>query len=117
MHSITKGAPQGSIIGPALFILYVNDLFINEFRGNIMYADDLTLINSDKNLENLQHINSDLKIIGDWIRSNHLLINHKKSNYMLFGVTKNVDIKIKIHGNYISKAKEAKILGLIFDDN
>lgn len=79
--------PQGSILGPLLFILYINDLpSCNLFSKPRMYADDTTLTSAaeDVNLLNFQ-MNHDMNIIQSWLKVNKLTLNVGKTKYMLIG--------------------------------
>lgn len=83
---IRKGVPQGSALGPILFLLYVNDIVNASSKLNfVVYADDTTLLLKDKNLNSL-HTNliAELKKIWVWITFNKLLLNISKTNYILF---------------------------------
>ena len=83
------GVPQGTVLGPALFLLFVNDLLLT-LENNVckiyMYADDITIYCSSSNLtaaeENLQNT---INLIQSWFQSNKLLLNPKKSTVMLIG--------------------------------
>ena len=81
---IECGVPQGSIVGPLLFLLYINDLpNIIKNAKTILYADDTTIYVSGKNLGNLREIiNSEISILSDWFRANKLSLNEGKTNYM-----------------------------------
>ena len=80
--------PQGSILGPLLFLLYNNDIAdITKYLTTIIYADDTTFIadldNIPKNEQELK-INSELQIINLWLKSNKLSLNGKKSKCIVF---------------------------------
>ena len=79
------GVPQGSILGPTLFSLYVNDLpKISQFNVR-MFADDTVMVMSDRDLQNLKKTaNAEVKKIENWASLNKLTLNHDKTNFMLF---------------------------------
>ena len=84
---VTCGFPQGSILGPLLFLIYINDLPIalHELKTNL-YADDTAVTISDSNPEILERkLNDALKIIMNWFAVNKLSLNRKKSKIMYFG--------------------------------
>ena len=85
-YSPTMGVPQGSVLGPILFLIYINDL---RNASNILsfsiFADDTSLLlSSERDLYNETFI-TELKKVMDWFTSNKLLLNYSKSQYMFFG--------------------------------
>ena len=83
---LTHGVPQGSILGPLFFILYVNDLPNALLNGNaILFADDTTLLNSSSDLKELfQEMNSDANELYEWFNVNKLSLNISKTHYIVF---------------------------------
>ena len=78
--------PQGSILGPLLFILYINNICnVSEIFFAIMYADDASLVVNGKDLNNLiQLLNTALIDLCTWFKANRLLLNTTKTFYMIF---------------------------------
>ena len=83
---VNIGVPQGSILGPILFLIYINDFCNITNAGNqILFADDATHFDSDDdNLEVLNRVNQDLRILSNWFLANRLSINIIKSEAMVF---------------------------------
>ena len=83
------GVPQGSILGPLLFLIHVNDLHQQIQKSNlIMYADDTVLLFSNKSEAEIEKaINHDTKMLNNWLCSNGLILNPKqgKTEFMMFG--------------------------------
>lgn len=86
IQNITCGVPQGSILGPTLFLLYVEDIFELQLHGNIqLFADDTALVYGCETLESLKfQMESDLKVLNSWFNDNHLKLNIKKSVFLQF---------------------------------
>ena len=123
LHMISLGVPQGSILGPLLFTLYVNDL--PEMLSNckaVLYADDTTLYTSSKHPSNIQvHLNEDLSRLEMWFKENKLTLNTEKSEYM---VISNIhlrkrfrNIKIKVGNKLMEDSSAIKILGVTITSN
>ena len=130
---ITTGVPQGSILGPLLFLIYVNDLTTSTDSNIIMYADDACLlipltVNTTKTHSlsetNTQtnEINNKFLLLYNWLCVNKLSLNISKTKFMLFHYTqkhiKNKHIpKISINNNNIERVSSFKFLGINIDES
>ena len=114
------GVPQGSVIGPILFLVYTNDVTAClKHSKTILFADDTTLFISKQNSSLLySQMNEDLAILSDWCNSNSLKVNVAKCNYMLFnekrGAQTNDDVKML--NTKILRVATFKLLGIMIDE-
>lgn len=105
---IEHGVPQGSVLGPLLFIIYINDLFDHmKFVNSVLFADDATFYHSNSNLNSLE-IESEriLPSVIEWLVPNQLKCNENKTNSMIFSTS-----------NEVLDQKPIKLLGLHLDQS
>ena len=118
ISNISTGVPQGSILGPLLFLIYINDLpCASALFDMLMYADDTTLYCNIDQTTNSQILNHELSNIYDWLSANKLSLNTAKTKCMIFH-TKNKRIPnpiLKINNIEIERVTQFNILGLIID--
>ena len=114
---IEFGVPQGSILGPILFLLYINDLPEATSLFIKLYADDTFLCAQSNDLKTLEtEVNEELGKVFDWLRSNKLTLNIAKSKYMIVTNKRNITpMSIHIQDTELGECDSYKYLGVIFD--
>ena len=126
--TISTGVPQGSILGPLLFIIYMNDIHTASDKFHfIIYADDTTLTGplcsfTSENISATAEINKEIVKISDWFAVNKLSLNATKTKFMVYHfiqkkLSENDIPKLKVGGIEIERVSEFNFLGLMINEN
>lgn len=116
--NITCGVPQGSILGPKLFILYINDICrVSQELKFVLFADDTNIFCSGENLQQtLETITTGINKLKVWFDKNKLSLNLSKTKIMLFGRHIDCNVELIIDNTKIEMVEEIKFLGVILDN-
>ena len=118
--TVKCGVPQGSVLGPTLFLIYINDIHkSSEILKFNLFADDTSIFYSQKDLRNVEiTLNNELAKVSEWPIANKLPLNVSKSNFVIFHppqkkISKNV--MLQINGEKLEEKKSTEYLGLLID--
>ena len=118
-YNVDYGTPQGSCLGPLLFLIFCNDMNLHlDFMSVIQFADDTTLYLSKKNLNYLQWcIECDVRSIIDWFRANKLTLNLSKTICVVFNPPgrKKISIELEFGDVKLKSSDTTKFLGVWID--
>ena len=125
LKEVIYGIPQGSILGPLLFLIFINDVFKPlKYTNSVMFADDTNLVHFHSDIKVLfKQVNEDLTAIDKWFRANKISLNTSKTKYILFHNRNQRDtIPLKLPDLLISnremeRVSHLKFLGLVIDEN
>ena len=115
--------PQGSILGPLLFILHINDLGDYLLDSSVsLYADDTALYTTaESQVEFMLNFSLELSIVSEWLKANHPTLNAEKNKYMVFGsrklLTAKPDLNLMVGDKPIKRVSSTKYLGIILDEH
>ena len=122
LNEISTGVPQGSVLGPLLFLIYINNLHkCMKYSKTYHFADDSSIIQSHSLLQILsKRINKDLSNLSNWLKINKLSLNIKKTELVLFRPKKlklDHSFKFKIDGKRLVPPHSVKYLGVLRDEH
>ena len=119
LTSVSYGVPQGSILGPVLFLLYINDITrCTDKLKFLLFADDTTIYIQGHDLNLIKNtLNSELKKVSNWIKSNELTLNISKTHCMLSSalLSKTYNIDVYIDNTPLKQVEECNFLGITLD--
>ena len=117
-HNIEYGTPQGSCLGPLLFLVFINDLHTSiTYSSSILFADDTTILHGHRNLRYLKWcVEEDMRGLLDWFRANQLTMNLEKTELILFSKDKSPrNIELELGNITLKSCTFVKFLGLWID--
>ena len=116
--NIKIGVPQGSVLGPLLFNIFLNDLFYMELNSDICnFADDNTVYSCGTSISEITtNLENDLNTLLNWFYANGMVANPDKFQLMFLGLHEKHKLRLNIEGVKISATKNVKILGIEIDN-
>ncbi|KAK3101919.1 hypothetical protein FSP39_007343 [Pinctada imbricata] len=112
------GVPQGSVLGPFLFLIFINDIADNLISLARLFADDTSLLHSSKRLNDIErHIHTDLDTILDWANKWLVTFNPSKTEILVISNRQVSDINIRFRNNIINSTDTHKHLGITFSSD
>ena len=118
LKPVLTGVPQGSILAPTLFLLFINDLLkLPTVSRSFAYADDTVFVTSDADVRALEsNCNNDLQLIDNWCKSNKMPINMEKSHFLHHNSRADNSLALKIDNCGLKQQHETRLLGMMIND-
>ena len=122
VNAIYCSVPQGSILGPLLFLIYINDLhFAIKYCKVHHFADDTNLLSFNNSVKKInKQVGRDLKYLLNWLNANNIFLNFSKTEVVLFKSVKKqteATLKLKLNGKRLYTTNSVKYLGIKIDEN
>ena len=117
-QNISTGVPQGSVLGPLLFNIFINDMLYLDLESEICnFADDTTIYACDRVIDNvIVKLEEDLQKILDWFKENGMCANPAKFQIMFLGLNINNSLCLNIDGQRVKQSEHVKLLGVQIDN-
>ena len=117
MDYIKCGVPQGSVLGPLLFLLYINDISeSSNLLKYFLFADDTMFYSSKNAEENEKVLNTEIDKVSEWLSANKLSLNVRKSKLLTFTLMKRHNINLTINNVPLEEVSNTKYLGIVTDN-
>ena len=117
MGKVLNSVGQGSILGPLLFNIFLNDIFLSLQKCDLAnYANDSTLYTSDKSISNIMNsLSHDFTILSKWFYNNFMVLNPDKCSFMLLRVDDELQTNLLCGNETLKNSKQEKKLGVTID--
>ena len=120
---VLSGVPQGSVLGPLLFLIYINDSATEQLFAEThitMYADDLLLHREIKCIEDYSKLQQDVNKLASWVDDNKLTLNSKKCKYMIISRLRKKSVPncaIQLNDQALERVRQYKYLGVVITED
>ena len=114
----SSAVPQGSVLGPLFFNIFINDIFLFLQKCDLVnHADDSTIYTSDKHVTIIiDSLNHEFTILSKWFYNNFMVLNPEKCSFMLLGVDESLQTNLVCGDEILKNKKQEKVLGVTLDN-